>query len=464
MNLLSVFRKSFLFLAFFLFLLSLAIVIKISGMNSQIEKATAQIKADGFPISGAELDRWYHRPPDDQNAASFIMDALGVYVSAAPNSTHLPVVHRSAELPSLGTPVPDLQLKAIKKFLETNRESLELLKKTRHLTLSRYPINLSQGLNGLLPHLSPVKGGAQLLYLSSIYHTETDQLNEAVEAAVLSMGLAGSLAQEPLLISQLVRIAIQSITGGSIERMVNRKHFSDAQLASLQEAIRGGEDPEANVRAFAGERAFALNFFLNPGNLMAMAGGGMPTGAVAKVLSSLYGASGLRQTDALFYMDHMKKMIDIYRMPYPERLTANAKLKQTLTEMKKHPFKKFQYVISGQLLPAYGRAVEKDLRITATLRTIDTGLAILRFQAASNGKLPDTLADLTPKFSPQIPEDPYDGKPLRYLPRNDGFMVYSLGPNEKDDGGRTYKDARKQGKNKQDQEQYDVTFKVLKTL
>ena len=42
-------------------------------------------------------------------------------------------------------------------------------------------------------------------------------------------------------------------------------------------------------------------------------------------------------------------------------------------------------------------------------------------------------------------------------------MVYSLGPNEKDDGGRTYKDALKQGKNKQAQEQYDVTFKVLKT-
>ena len=31
--------------------------------------------------------------------------------------------------------------------------------------------------------------------------------------------------------------------------------------------------------------------------------------------------------------------------------------------------------------------------------------------------------------------DPFDGKPLRYLLRGDGVIVYSIGPDAKDDGG-----------------------------
>ena len=36
----------------------------------------------------------------------------------------------------------------------------------------------------------------------------------------------------------------------------------------------------------------------------------------------------------------------------------------------------------------------------------------------------------------QVPLDPYDGKPLRYRLRADGAVVYSVGPDLIDDGGK----------------------------
>jgi len=35
-----------------------------------------------------------------------------------------------------------------------------------------------------------------------------------------------------------------------------------------------------------------------------------------------------------------------------------------------------------------------------------------------------------------VPIDPFTGKPLVYRREGEGFIVYSLGTNQKDDGGR----------------------------
>jgi len=56
------------------------------------------------------------------------------------------------------------------------------------------------------------------------------------------------------------------------------------------------------------------------------------------------------------------------------------------------------------------------------------------------GRYPANLAALVPGILPEVPVDPFTGKPLIYRLEGAGFIVYSLGSNEKDDGGRmTYK-------------------------
>jgi hypothetical protein len=43
---------------------------------------------------------------------------------------------------------------------------------------------------------------------------------------------------------------------------------------------------------------------------------------------------------------------------------------------------------------------------------------------------------LIPEFLDKVPTDPYDGKPLRYRRLDDGVVVYSIGRDGKDDGGK----------------------------
>ncbi|MFH1537663.1 MAG: hypothetical protein ABIH66_01800 [bacterium] len=59
-------------------------------------------------------------------------------------------------------------------------------------------------------------------------------------------------------------------------------------------------------------------------------------------------------------------------------------------------------------------------------------LALLAYEK-QNGVLPDSLDELVPEFLSEIPEDPFDGKQIRY-DREKG-IIYSVGENLVDDGG-----------------------------
>jgi hypothetical protein len=50
--------------------------------------------------------------------------------------------------------------------------------------------------------------------------------------------------------------------------------------------------------------------------------------------------------------------------------------------------------------------------------------------------LPETLAELTPTYLPTVPVDMFDGGPLKYRVEGDSFIVYSIGNDYLDDGGR----------------------------
>ena len=62
------------------------------------------------------------------------------------------------------------------------------------------------------------------------------------------------------------------------------------------------------------------------------------------------------------------------------------------------------------------------------------GLALKRHKAAL-GAYPPSLAEIDSTFLAEIPPDPFTGQPLVYRPEGDGFLLYSLGQNLRDDQG-----------------------------
>ena len=49
--------------------------------------------------------------------------------------------------------------------------------------------------------------------------------------------------------------------------------------------------------------------------------------------------------------------------------------------------------------------------------------------------LPQVAERITTKLGWKLPDDPFSGKALIYKPRAKGFVIYSIGPNMKDNGG-----------------------------
>jgi hypothetical protein len=87
----------------------------------------------------------------------------------------------------------------------------------------------------------------------------------------------------------------------------------------------------------------------------------------------------------------------------------------------------------------YLPAVLKRLRTTpltlAKLRCAAVALALERYRR-DHGNWPKSLEVLTPAPLTQVPADPFDGKPLRLRRLDDGAVVYSIGPDGEDNGGR----------------------------
>jgi type II secretory pathway pseudopilin PulG len=105
------------------------------------------------------------------------------------------------------------------------------------------------------------------------------------------------------------------------------------------------------------------------------------------------------------------------------------------------------WIRSDKWLP---QRFEARLRDEAERATAQVGVALARYRLA-HGSWPERLEALVPAELAQIPSDPFDGAQLRYRPRADGALVYSVGGDLKDDGGAPVADGGKGG---------DVVFSV----
>ena len=154
-------------------------------------------------------------------------------------------------------------------------------------------------------------------------------------------------------------------------------------------------------------------------------------------------------SDFLFYIRTMENAVQTAKEPYPKRLGAAKSLSPQIIRSAKDQ----KYLVSARLLPPVGTAVEKDGENVALLRCAVAALGVEKFRHA-NGKLPDGLDSLAPKFLDGVPSDPFDGKPLRYKKLSKGYLVYSIGKDAKDDGGKEGQESSVSDTN------YDVTFTV----
>jgi hypothetical protein len=94
------------------------------------------------------------------------------------------------------------------------------------------------------------------------------------------------------------------------------------------------------------------------------------------------------------------------------------------------------------LLPAVSAALDAEDRMAMQQAENDLAFALAQYRA-DRGSYPAKLADLTPKYVAKLPQDIFNNDAdLKYRVENGGYLLYSVGPNGKDDGGRGRDDCK----------------------
>jgi hypothetical protein len=408
-----------------------------SGLKARIDA----IQSAGYPVTCAELDTWYKIPPNVENAAYTIEEALSVFKKWDKEKSESLPITGSAKLPPRTEPLAADMKALIAEYVADNNEALELLHKAAGIEYCRYPIDLSAGLATVLPNMGEMRNAVRLLGLEAILHADDGNGAVATLSVISEFGIARSLVREPVMVSQLVRGGCQSTAILTLEQVLNRVELTEEQLSELAKCVRQSESLSDISRAFVGERCMGIDFFNNPGIIN-------PSNVRINPFFSFYKAVGMAEADAVIYLDLMDGYMKCTRLPLHERQkAADAVVAKSNSVSKAH-------LLLHTIMPSLSGVITQDLRTIAHLRTADAALAVQRYHLKA-GKLPDKLADLVPTYLESVPKDPFDGNDLRYKEFEGGFEVYSIGPDLSDDGGK-----EKPPRKTKESPNWDVTFIV----
>jgi len=416
------------------------------SLKSKLRARIVAIAAAGYPVTCAELDKWYTMPENAENAAYTIIDAFSYYKPwDEEKSKSLPVVGQ-AELPARREPMGEEMKALIDQYIADNNEALDLLHAAAAIEHCRYPIDLNAGFETKLPYLSEMRKASFLLKLEAALQAENGEGKSAISSVKSIFGIARSHAKEPVTIVQLARAGHQSLAVTTIEYCVNRIELTDEQLVELIECVHNAERISDMTCAFIGERCVGLSFFKAPESMNPDSIEGIPV----RPILELYKAVGLADADAIIYLDIMDRYIKAAQLPHHKRQEV-VKAIDTRLQSTSHI-----HILLHAIMPPLSHITSIELRTIAYLRTARTALAVLRYRLAA-GRLPDGLTNVVPAYLDAVPTDPFDGNELRYKKLETGFVVYSIGEDLSDDGGKERPPRRtKESPN------WDVTFIVAR--
>lgn len=394
-------------------------------LKSRLQARIDAIREAGYPVTCDELDKWYTIPENTENAAHTIMDALLCYKRwDKEKSKSLPVVGR-AKLPARTEPIGKEMKALIAQYITDNNEALELLHAGAVIEHSRYPVDLSTGFEAMKPGLHELKTAAELLKLNAILHAENGGDEFAVRSVISIFSIARSLSNVPALGFQIVHISCRSIATTTIEYCINRIELTDEQLIRLIDGVHDAELISDISCAFVGERCRGLSFFIDSDSVNPDLIDGIPSHPVLE----LYKVAGMVDADAIIYLDLMGEYIKNSQLPLHKRQEAVKAIDTRFVSTSK------VHILLYAMMPPLSRITTLEVRTIGRLRTARTALAIERYRLAAD-KLPDALEDLVPDYLDSVPRDPFDGNELRYKKLEHGFIVYSIGEDLIDDGGK----------------------------
>jgi hypothetical protein len=308
----------------------------------------------------------------------------------------------------------------------------------------------------LIPEVQQLRMFARLLTAKARLHIAEGQFDEAVETLQIGYALGRHAAEGETLVHALVGIAISGVMSRQVQDLMQQPdapnlywaltmlprplislrkaveaemhavHLSFLELRDPDDATRSPEYWRDSLHRFWRESAGLMGGRMagRPEVLAALAIKGYPVAKRALIRQGLSAeaveAMPVSQVVLLYTMQTYEELRDdIFKwfyVPYWEGREGADEAEQQL--MRSQRELREIIPVGSMLLPAVGAAqsaVARTDREIAVLRTIE---ALRMYAAANEGKLPETLGDLTVP----VPIDAVTGKPFEYQLR-DGTAV-----------------------------------------
>jgi hypothetical protein len=301
----------------------------------------------------------------------------------------------------------------------------------------------------VVPHVGPLRSGAQALAARGMVRAETGDAGAAAEDLAAALELADSIGEEPVLIEHHVMAAMDAIAVDATEQTLSLTTLDPGTLGHLRALL--GRPPPSPAAALLTGRALAFSTFptLKASDFRDVVRE-LPAGAGARLA-----VPGRRAEEALLFDDLTEESLEACLPDPGERRSAAERLDGRFSAA---VARKPTYLMAAWLAGYDAAHLRATVEHEACLRVAATALAVEQWRAGQ-GAWPESLEQLVPELLPEVPEDPYaDGK-LLCRRTDDGVVVYSAGPDGRDDGGLRRKDVT--GSGERSDAGWDLPFRLI---
>jgi hypothetical protein len=344
------------------------------------------------------------------------------------------------ELPSFveragETRLDEAQLAELNAWLAPRQAAIRSALTLADRPTGRYDIKVAPDyISTLLPDIQTARQVVTVLRGEAARRAETGNPGRLGEFRAM-LNASRSVGDEPILISQLVRMAIANQAIRSLEQTLARTTPNEEALAAAQKALSEETGFNGLLVGWRGERAVMFGF------LEAIDTGKVSLEQVRKSFSGFSkqlnwpaeanpGTPGLCAARA-WNLRRATGLVEVARKPSLEQPAALAELQRNTKQAP--PGATVLDDAVGEL--RRDSNVQRSFqRRDALLRSAIVALAAERYRLRK-GRWPLEAKEMDASLVGPVAIDPYDGSPLRFRRLDDGLVVYAIGPDGRDDGG-----------------------------
>jgi len=381
--------------------------------------------------------------------------------------------------------VNDVQKQRIEQFLKDNRKILELViagsKKPYYWCEYKTSDNNTGKIIGILvPHLAEYRKLAHSLCWRAQLQAGQGQYEEAFDDLTACYRFGWHLKGDKTLIEQLVGIAIRALSVRNIRQIVTDFQVDAASLAALQEDLQQAIKDEDFTVSFEVEKLFIYDeiqrcftegifgtshLFLPKAKVFALGESWEEepehSASVIVLMTIMTPKKWPGAFEVLFTYPNKRQTREITDKFYAfwdgiaDKTPAQLHSEGIDVEAKVNEFIE-NNILLNILAPAFSRIIEISYRCKADVLATLSIISIERYNQ-DTGQYPSSLAQLIERgYLKELPMDPFSDKPLVYRTTDDGFILYGVGTNFKDDGGQVVRNDK--GKIKEYADEGDWIF------